>query len=272
MRRSKRSRRRKSNSDFFLKLGSALVICLVVGAISAALIFKPSVVTLDSDNCPINLAGGHELLIAVDTTDFMSERTVTEIRNRISAKIENAPEFSRIQLFEINEDSSGHTRALFSSCKPPTGANANELIENPALIRKRFKENFDKPLKSVMKKLLEPKNARQSPIIEAIASITVESRGSVSSEATDREFILVSDLVQHSNLFSMFREFPKYTDFQQKVMKTGTGNFSLQNMAVELWVPPREVPIGSRSDLIRFWLDLLIDRNAQAGTRVVPLS
>lgn len=272
MRRGRKSKRRQNKNDLLLKIGSALVICLVIGGISAALIFRPEPLLLNSENCPVDSSADKAIFIAVDTTDLMSERTVTEIRNRIRGKIDSAPEFSLVRLFEINENSVGHIRPLFSACKPPTGANANELVENPALIRKRFQENFDQPVRSVLQKLLEPKAANQSPIIEAIASVAVESMSGAASRSSTHELILVSDLIQHSDLFSMYQQFPKYAEFQKIVSKTGIGNFSLKDFAVELWVPPREVPIGERADLVKFWLELLIDRDAQPGTRMVPLS
>jgi hypothetical protein len=90
-------------------------------------------------------------------------------------------------------------------CAPGRPEDANELIENPEMIRRRYEEKFSLVLDGVVDSLLRATTLPSSPIIESMRGAAITSFGPVDSSKIPLRLTLVSDMVQHSRLNSHFR-------------------------------------------------------------------
>jgi len=198
--------RRKSSSGGGTLLG--ILLLLIALAISGALAYayydaskRPQI---DGTSlCPESGPSGH-LAILVDTTDPILLSQLQTARQIIDEKIEQAADFTRVSFSTVSPDSDVRQAAFFSLCKPPTGEMASQLTENPRLIQEQFREEFERPLRAALDDLLSIGEASSSPIMEALQEF-VSTVPSFNVTEVPREIIILTDLMQHSDVFSFYR-------------------------------------------------------------------
>lgn len=111
---------------------------------------------------------------------------------------------TRISFSTVNPNNTTRQDTFFSMCKPQSGKEANMLTQNPRLIEDRFQTEFANPVQDAMDALLSVQEADSSPIMESAQEFVARISGFAVSDAP-RELVLMSDLVQHSDVFSFFR-------------------------------------------------------------------
>jgi hypothetical protein len=119
----------------------------------------------------------------------------------------------RFDLYTIEGDSQKLLNPLRQICSPGRGKDANELYENPDQIQDRFEHRFIEILDDAVGKLLRASKKQTSPIIESMRAASIESLGSF-QQGTDRQstMTIISDMVQHSPLYSHFRSSPNFKE------------------------------------------------------------
>ena len=177
---------------------------------------------------------------------------VVEVKKLTEEIVFEAPAYSRIDFYEISE--AGNHIKPFSMCIPPDGSEADELFKNPTLIKRRFEEKFLTVFNETMARLLTQKPAKQSPIIESVQSVAVEAMGVTPGS---HHMILVSDLLQHSNKFSFYRDEPSMRSYLESNASIGGMFAKLNDAEVTLLIVPRKIPKGTKSDLWEFWAEWL---------------
>jgi len=162
---------------------------------------------------------------------------------------------------------------MLKVCKPPDGKAASSLTANPLLIQKRFKANFEEPIKLMLERLLSASPSERSPIIEAINSAVIEAFIGQQAEHLNpvRRMIIVSDMLQHSRLYSMYQQAPFYADFEKTLRKSEQSVPDLMGAEIEVLLLPRKSPKGDRADLVKFWTEFLTANGAGFGTSMETL-
>ncbi|MDA7749651.1 hypothetical protein N8913_05060 [Litoricola sp.] len=245
------------------------IILLSVTAIIAIVVNRPEVPVLDPVTlCDQEKAPRKLISLIVDGTDSVSELHVAEVKKLTEQIVFEAPAYSRVDFYEISE--TGNHIKPFSMCIPPDGSEADELFENPILMKRRFEEKFLTVFNETMARLLTQKPAKQSPIIESVQSVAVEAMGVTPGS---HHMILVSDLLQHSNKFSFYREKPNMPRYLEVNSNTGGMFAKLNNADVSILIIPRKMPMGRKSDLLEFWADWMQRSNANPSKmEMEPLS
>lgn len=211
--------------------------------------------------------------VLIDATDELSVVQRTAIRNRIGQVKEGLPKYGRIDLYAIGEENQGMPRTLFSMCNPGTGADADAISENARLMKKKWTKEFSEKLDREIDRVMAAKAAAQSPIMEAIQAIALQSFGNTQTvRAEEKRLILVSDMIQHSTALSQFKgvaagSFEKFakTDGYRKVRADLTG------VNVEIFYLHRTVAKNIQTpEHLTFWEQFIRD-SAGRLTRFLPI-
>lgn len=205
MARSRRQRRGREGGA----IGTFLAVVFIIAMISGTgayfyWSYSRSDFQIDAVSlCPKTGPTAH-LAILVDTTDPMSFTQVEAARQQIERKIADAAVHTRISFGTVNPDLDTRGGTFFSMCKPQSGADANILTQNPQMVEDRFRNEFTGPVSRAMGTLLRVPEAESSPIMESAQEFAARIPGFTITEVP-REVVLMSDLIQHSDIFSFYR-------------------------------------------------------------------
>lgn len=274
MARRARKFRRKRNEGLGLATTGGILGIIAIAGIVSLLYLRSNIETtiLDKNTlCDTTKKVDNVVAILIDTTDKLSSRTSRHVEKYFENFLVHLPVNSKISVYEVSGISVELNRPIISLCKPDDGSNANGMISNPEMIKKTFKSKFSLPLKEKLDSIMKNKTSDSTPLIESIQSAVVESFLDY-PEASSKQIILVSDLLQHSDLYSFYSERPDYEGFFKKTKELGKGFVNLRGIKIHFLVAPSKVPVGTRHDVIKFWNDFMIKNHAEPGSTMEPLS
>lgn len=179
-------------------------LIIVAGVIAAVSYFAINLRPAEYDADTLCIAGvipPHRVVI-IDKTDRYSAQQAAAIERIILTERDNMAIGERLSLFEL--DASGRLADTneFSLCNPGSGDQVNPLYRNPERIQARYESLFDAPLQRALADLVVPKDAPQSPILEALAALTQNE--TMGQTVPGRRIVLVSDMLQNSEIFTVY--------------------------------------------------------------------
>ena len=253
-------RRRRQQRQAFLNF--ALVAAIIAGVIYIAYALQPAPydetsLCLISDELPPHTA------IIIDKTDEYSEEQADLIAQIVRLSRDRLEVGERFTLFELDADGKFDTRGEFSLCNPGRGKQVNPLFRNPKKIEARFNELFEQPLETSLADLIVPKEAPNSPILEAVARLAQTE--AFSDRAPGRRLILVSDMLQNSDIFTIYggggempEDMPDARDIADRVRnRFGT---SLRGVELEVRLIQRDRYVDiQRGALKEYWDEVFRD-------------
>jgi hypothetical protein len=204
-----------------------LVILLGVGGVVVALF--ASVVGLmwtqpviASDHCVyrdkrlLTRAPADQTVILVDQSEALTDTHRRFALHFIKDYVADDAAFSvrsRIVLFAFSTSnfrfqSSPTFRPTADLCRPPS--RGNELYENSRKITRDFSQRFLSPVTVALEQSLTTQVGEWSPILETLQFI---SRSQEIDDGRRKTLIVVSDMLQHSDGFSHYRDRRTYEDF-----------------------------------------------------------
>ncbi|MEL6258783.1 MAG: hypothetical protein AAFQ67_06985 [Pseudomonadota bacterium] len=200
-----RRRRRGSRREQRQKRRAIINIAMVVAALvivgySVYAIqppaYDPDTLCVVSDELP-----PHTAIILDKTDEYTVEQSdlIASAIRRAQTRLEVG---ERMTVFELDALGEFDSRGRFSLCNPGRGNQVNPLFQNPKLIEERYTQLFEGPLTGVLDDLVEPKEAPASPILEALARLAQTE--AFSPDAPARRVILVSDMLQNSDVFTAY--------------------------------------------------------------------
>tara|TARA_R110002073_G_scaffold54023_4_gene139268 strand:+ start:13360 stop:14148 length:789 start_codon:yes stop_codon:yes gene_type:complete len=179
-----------------------LIVAAILGAISyAAFMLKPPV--YDSQTLCLAGAVPPHRVVVIDKTDLYSPEQAREIGALILAQRDQLAVGERLSLYELNESGQLRNTNSFSLCNPGAGEQVNPLYRNPDRVQARYDALFAEPLDRALADLVLPKDAPNSPIIEALARLGQDP--GFDRTVPQRHIVLVSDMLQNSDVFTVYR-------------------------------------------------------------------
>ncbi|MGJ3232690.1 MAG: hypothetical protein ACFE0P_12935 [Oceanicaulis sp.] len=179
-----------------------LIVLGVLGAISyAALVLQPE----EYDPDTLCLAGDTppHMALVIDKTDLYSPEQALRIEDLVLQSRDRLTVGEKLSLYELDARGELINTNSFALCNPGRGDQINPLYRNPQRVEARYQALFEGPLQSALSDLVEPKESPASPIIEALARLAVEE--DFDRDTPRRTVILVSDMLQNSQLFTVYR-------------------------------------------------------------------
>lgn len=262
-RRSKRAKRQSRQA--ILNFAMAGIAVAIIGFSFYALQPKPfDEVTLCeiSDELPPHTA------VIIDKTDEYSAEQADFIAATIRRTRDRLEIGERLSLFELDQDGRFDPRGRFSYCNPGRGDQVNPLFRNPEQMEERFNEKFGQPMQAILEDLVEPKEAPNSPVLEALARLAQTEN--FSDRAPARRVVLISDMLQNSDVFSIYggggempEAMPTALDVADMVKRRFGDSLYGVSLEVRLIPRPRYVDM-QRGSLKAYWDEIF----QELGVRV----
>ena len=238
------------------------LIAATVAALAAGLVFvlenRPPSID-EATLCPEEAGPAAGVVILLDLTDPLG-RTQHERLTGILARTVKEAQTDTLFAVGAVEAGPGERGAKFGLCKPLEGRKANELYQNPALVRKRYEEKFKKPLDAMLDEMLAARPADRSPIMESLQALLASTPGFLDAKYP-RRILIVSDLFENSAAFSFFRggtwqTFVRSPDFRRLAK-------NMNGIDIEIHRLPRSSAKVDNADVEDFWVNYF----DQAGVR-----
>lgn len=182
---------RKKKKDSFL-------LPILLGGIFAAGFFAFYISTSKTavdpvTGCALRSANsGSALTILLDSTEPYSAVQLKQVSNRIVAAVEGLSPLDRVRIYTVGDASEKLLKPYFDFCKPDPNANESPILS-------RFKlANFTFMLEENLKQMQGSRSS--SPIIASLGSVAAD----LPNIYEDRKIILVSDLIENSEIISMY--------------------------------------------------------------------
>ena len=184
----------------------SVILLIIVYAVYASLSAPPA---LDDALCPENerdLAG--QIAVAIDPSDSLHYTQQADARAKVLRLLEAADEYTEIQLYELSRDERQPALMVFRICttaRPDQIGWFEGLRKNREIARRRYEEEFIGPLGLHLDELLSGPGSMASPILKTVQDMAVDAFQSTDSRLP-RRLVIVSDMVQHSEDMSFFRD------------------------------------------------------------------
>ena len=176
---------------------------------------NPIILNLESPNqfCPLNSKLGHKFFL-VDFTSPLKQPQIDWISGRIfgNALVKETAPYHKISYMKIDNTAPQSQEISYSKCRFKTGNKskfAGEETNTGCEGQKQIGEVYTAwtalTNEFENKFLVNKKEGKRSLIFEYLFHVLREAKTDFTSEYPERELVIVSDLMQHSDRFSFYR-------------------------------------------------------------------
>ena len=181
-------------------VGTAAVISTLLVLTLTVWIFRPA--NLDAATlCPTTRPLAGHTVVIVDRTD----RWTPALNGALSELIETAQrdtrQYQKFSIVSLDADQSVHP--LFSVCNPGEPSFWSDLYRGHRYTQRDYQERFVGAAERVMESVSQPSQASASPIVEYVHRWL--GSDDFNASIAERRMVLVSDMRQHSPLYSIYR-------------------------------------------------------------------
>jgi hypothetical protein len=203
---TRRRRTTKGLSDGWSGILLAITGIAIIGGLGGGLWWvKHSRPQLDQEtNCPASGPTGIHVIL-FDRSDPITDSQAQRIRQTIEKFKSEAPFGLRFDLYTFEGDISHVLDPKLRICALGRAENANPLIENPEIIRRRYETRFAAVMDQTISGLLRASTQSTSPIIESIRAASITSFGPVERGQIPLRITMISDMIQNTALYSQFK-------------------------------------------------------------------
>jgi hypothetical protein len=271
---AKRSSRRRGKSlknKLYFWIGGTLILA-VGGIVVTLFLLKPEKVELDAITlCPAKDGPTGFTAIVIDRTDSFGSISKADVEVQLQDIIDRTKESEQVSLFAVEPTEEEPLRSLISVCNPGSPDKADEWTQNPSLIKRNWKTKFQGPLGTLLNGLLIEEEAPLSPIMESIQSVSITNLGGKKKSLVPRRIILISDLLQNSQTWSLYKQKPDFNKFSEAIQTRGL-NPDLRGVSIELFFLQRKTKQRvDEKELLKFWLSW-VEAYGGKVTRVLKIS
>lgn len=252
--------------------GQMLLLLGVVGmAVLGYFVFQANenvVARSSSTLCRQDGVISKETAIVIDATDSFSQSQAILVKKEIQAMLKNSLVDERITLYVLGENIRTDIDQL-SVCNPGDGSEKSELTSNKRRLREKWETLFYERVVEAVDELVGERHAVQSPILEMMKLVSVKTM--YDSPAREKRIVLVSDMLQHTEAYSHYRQRPDYQSFSETAYSVRQKPHLLGvDVSILYLLRPRNLPLQNRGH-IGFW-ESLVTENGGLITRVKTIN
>jgi hypothetical protein len=194
---------------------AAVALVLIVGGAMLALKGKAASVPTDSASlCPTRRPPSEVLVILLDVSSRLSEPQRLQLQNQLSRLRDSIPRLGLVQVYTVDKLRRRLTKPVNNLCNPGTGAELNQIYQNPQLARKKWYD-FAAKLRADIDGEIKSRPHKTSPIFEAIQATALRTFGKPEFDGLPKHLVIVSDLLQHvPGKLSMYKDVPPFDKFK----------------------------------------------------------
>jgi hypothetical protein len=200
-----------------LKIAGAAAVALILIVGGATLALKGSAATVPTDPnslCPTKRPPSGVPVILLDVSSRFSEPQRLQLQNELSRLRDSIPRLGLVELYTVDKLRRRLTQPVNHLCNPGTGAELNQIYQNPQLARKKW-EGFAGKLRADIDGEIKSPPHKTSPIFEAIQATALRTFGKPEYDGLPKRLVIVSDLLQHvPGKLSMYKEVPPFDKFK----------------------------------------------------------
>lgn len=250
-----RRTRRGSGPPWGQIIAIGTVGVLIIGAISTITVLflqaQRNYIPLDPKTlCPT--AGiVAQTIVLLDTTDELPAVTQSQVLKRLSDVTKSIPRGGLLDIRVLNEDPT-RTASIQRVCNPGDGSDIDPVTGNPTIALERWTKWFSGPVEDALAKSIGGSEQHFSPILAAVQQIAADRLSTARERSIPTEVIVVSDLLEHTEYYSHFRD---GLSFETYVAKVGTRYLTdLAGAKVDFWMVQRDRKDIDPAALGEFWL------------------
>ena len=200
-----------------LKIAGAAAVALILIVGGATLALKGNAATVPTDPnslCPTKRPPSGVTVILLDVSSRFSEPQRLQIQNELARLRDSIPRLALVEVYTVDKLSRRLTTPISHLCNPGTGAELNQIYQNPQLARKKW-EGFATKLRDAINGEIKSPPQKTSPIFEAIQATALRTFGRPEYDRLPKHLVIVSDLLQHvPGGLSMYKDVPPFDKFK----------------------------------------------------------
>jgi hypothetical protein len=199
---SKRNRRKKTNNNLPIAIIALVIMLLCIFVYQYTKAVQSTIKTDKVTNCRSDGFLPRDTVILIDATEAVSEAQFEDLSNQLKLIVSDSTIYERFTIYFLRDEPDRFQPKL-TVCDPGTGENLSSATNNLRKLKKTWKESFEAPLKNSIDGLDEVSPSTSSPIMEMIKYVGL--RTFARSNSPDKRLILVSDMVEHTDSYSQYR-------------------------------------------------------------------
>lgn len=195
---------------------AAVALVLIAGGAALALKGRSAAVPTDATTlCPTKRPPSEILVILLDVSDWFSTPQRLQIQNQMARLRDSIPRFGLVEVYTVDRLRRRVTEPVNHLCNPGTGAELNQMYQNPQLAKKKW-DGFAAKLRGDIDHQMESPAHATSPIFEAIQATALRTFGKPEYDRLPKRLVIVSDLLQHvPGGLSMYEGVPSFDSFKK---------------------------------------------------------
>jgi hypothetical protein len=184
-------------------------VVLITALIGGVWWLRKTKTQIDAENCPVS--GPRAIhMIMIDRSDPISGQQAQRVRQVIRKVKDEALFGTRFDVYVFEGDIKNELQPILRLCAPGRPEEANELIENPEFVRRRYAD-FSATLDQTIDSLMAATTRPNSPIIESLRAAALSSFGPEDVQKVPLKATLISDMVQNTSMVSHYRSSPDFS-------------------------------------------------------------
>jgi hypothetical protein len=257
--------------EFAIILGGLCVLGFLLGAGFYLFVNTEKQYALDDNLCPKQGARA-TVAVLLDTTDQLATVTKAAVSARISDTLMHLPRFYRLSVYTMDEEGLQKI-PITTVCNPGSSDQMGKLerkglTANPIMIDEKFSQFTDSIKEAVSKVFKESFEAKQSPLFSAMQDLSMElprpvaidkdtkNPGGNKYQAGKNRIIYVTDLFEHTDVFSVYRSGTDFSAFKKSRVTEKFGK-KYNQTDLDFWVIRRNTKGLNTIDLQKFWAKVI---------------
>lgn len=201
-----RRRQRETRRQIFFGIiifGIAFAVVIGVAVLIERSRMRHPVLT--SEGCP---EGGPSAIYAIvlDSTDAIGDVTRSQLRSELLTKARAMPQYAALELYVAGDNPTKLLKPVFKRCNPGDPSHVSWFDDNPKWAKDEFEQKYILPFSQTLDRQLVFETTDRSPIFEGLQAVSIAAFPA-GTEKLPRTLILVSDLLQNSPQFSVYKSF-----------------------------------------------------------------
>lgn len=209
----------------------------------------------DAELCP-EVGPSEQVIVLVDATDRIAPITQSEIVTKVTDLANATKKWARFEL-RVLQPGAQRTTTVFSRCNPGDGHGMDEYTGNPEMARNKWASQFSGPLQDAMRSSMSGQGADTSPIMAGLQQIAVDRLSSKQARTVPNTIVVVSDMLENSEAFSVYQTGPDFEAFQASPAHRRYST-DLAGAGVAIWFVERETKVAG-VPLIEFWMKWILE-------------
>ncbi len=262
-----------SDSSDDSHLSAYLIICIIIILISGGtyLYYNDSQVKkhIDQNFCSIDHMSAMTVIL-IDHTDTLNAIQRTSLETRLWDVAKSIPKNSMIKVYAVGNTISDPLKPVLEACNPGDRDSVNDYTGNTKLAAQKYELKFKDPIMKSFRDVVSDRPDSESPIMESLQSVAVTSFIGENNKIAKKSLILVSDLLQHSDGFTVYKGLPEFEAFKKSAFwKTSKADFT--DVEVKVYFLNRRSNASlQNAQLLKFWT-IYFDSQGARLTNVIPV-